>query len=158
METIQDVLEENIIPIKSNIHDCADTVGTQTLANGVRTLYTNDAVAYEYKSGTTDLWDSTTSTVTDSILDSKIDIIVGGIMNAPSANTLLKVELEIDATTPIQVREKTFDITRNNVDIADSFTFLVYNGAAALADGFKIYLTASGGTVDIKNKTILVRV
>ena len=158
MKSVQSVFEEQIVPIQSNIHDCADTIGTQTLADGVRTLYTNDCATYEYRNGTTDLWDSVNSKVTDSIEDSKIDIIVGGIMNAQAANTLLKVEIEIDATTPIPVREKTFDITRNNVDITDSFAFLVYNGAAALADGFKIYLTAIGGTVDIKNKTILVRV
>jgi len=157
---IQTLLRERHIPRKAAIHDCANTVGTQTLVAGVRTLYTNDGAAWEYTSVSTAMWDKTLSVVTDSILDSKIDITVGGVMNAPSANTLMRVELVIDVggtgLAEIPVDERTFDITRNNVDIAEKLHFLVYNGPPALADGFKIYLTASGGTVDIKNKTILV--
>lgn len=158
MKSVQSVLEEQIVPIKASIHDCANTVGTQTLSDGVRTLYTNDAQAYEYLNGDTPLFDTSTSLIKDSILDSKVDIIVGGIMNAPTANTLLTVELEIASATPIPVKQRTFDITRNNVDITEHVAFHVYNGAAALADGFRIWLTASGGTVYIKDKVILVRV
>lgn len=162
MESVQDVFKNNSIPIRASLHDCANTLGTQTLVDGVRTLYTNDAEEYEYLNGATPLWDEVASIAKDTILDSKIDIIVGGIMNAPAANTLLRVELVIDVggtgLSEIPIDERTFDITRNNADLKEKLNFLVYNGAAAFADGFKLYLTAIGGTVDIKNKTILVRV
>lgn len=154
---IRDVLEDNIIPRKSRIHDCVDTGTLQTLADGVRTVYTNDKLGYEYNNGTGDLWDSVNNKITDTILDAKIDIIVGGTMNAPSANTRLDVELVIDDTPEIPVKKRTLEISRNGVNIDADMAFLVYNGAAAQADGFKIYLTAQGGSIDITNKSILVR-
>ncbi len=155
---ITEVMEDNIIPIKSNIHDCSDTGTDQTLNSGVRTLYTNDKVGYEDKSGDTNLWDSVTSTITDSIAYSQIDIIIGGKMNASSANTRLFVELVIPATTEIVVRSFDLPITRNGVDIESSVSFNVYNGPAALLDGFQIYLTAVGGNIVISDTHILVRV
>lgn len=162
MDSVQNVFEEQIIPIKSAIHDCVDTGTLQALSDGVRTLYTNDKATYEVRSGDTDLWDSVNSTVIDSILYSKIDIKVGGTMNASSANSRLKVELIIDVggtgLSEILVEEIELEISRVGVDIKRSITFIGYNGSAALADGFKVYLTAIGGTISISDSHILVRV
>lgn len=158
MAELTTILRDDIIPIRSNIHDCADNSSTQTLVNGVRTLYTNNKLVYEDKSGTTDLWDAVTSTVNDTIEYSKIDIIVGGKMNAASANTRLFIELVIPATTEILVRSFDIEINRIGVDIENSGNFLVYNGPAALQDGFQIYLTAIGGNIDISNTHILIRI
>lgn len=162
MKTVQSVFKEQIVPIQSNIHDCVDTGTLVTLSSGVRTLYTNDKLTYEYKNGETDLWDSVNSIVKDSILDSKVDIVIGGTHNAPNANTRLKVELVIDVggtgLSEILVKTRTLEIVRNGVDINADMAFHVYNGAAALADGFKIYLTAENGDVGISDKAMLVRV
>ena len=156
MPELSTVMKDDIIPIKSSIHDCANSIGSQTLLSNVRTLYTNDKLGYEDKSGN-DLWDSVNSIISDSIQYSKIDIIIGGIMNTASANTRLFVELVIPSTTEILVRSFDLEIGRIGIDIESSVNFMVYNGTAALNDGFQIYITAIGGSIDIKNTHILIR-
>jgi len=159
MATLQYLMANKIIPIKSSIHDCVDNSAVETLLAGTRNLRTNNALAYEYRSGDTDLWDEVTSTVKDTILDSKMDIIIGGTMNAPSANTRMMVELVIpDPGGEILVKSRTLEVSRNGVDIHVDMSFLVYNGAAALTHGFQVYLSPIGGNIDISNKAILVRV
>jgi len=162
MKSVQSVFEEQIVPIQSSIHDCVDTGTLATLSSGVRTLYTNDKLGYEYRNGGTDLWDSVNSVVKDSILDTKIDIILGCVRNAPSANTRMKFELVIDVggdgLNEIPVSTIICEIVRNGVNIPARIVFHVYNGAAALADGFKLYVTAENGDVNVTNKSILVRV
>ena len=94
---LTDIMKDEIIPIQASIHDCASTLGEVALSNGVRTLYTNDKLVNELKNGTTDLWDSVTSTVRDSILWSKVDIIVGARIKSTTASVRLKFEIVIPA-------------------------------------------------------------
>lgn len=155
--TLESYLENTIVPAKASIHDSVDTGTLQTLAVGVRTLFTCDGATRNYISGVA-LWNSTTNTVKDTIQDSKIDITVGFTWNTSVPNNRIKIEIEIDSTIPIPMKSRTILLTRAGVDVDDFIVFPVYNGAEALVDGFKIYLTAQVNDLSISHKSILIRV
>ena len=158
MAELRDIEANNFIPEKCGIHDLVDTGGVQTLVNGVRTLYTNDAGTYEYRNATYPYFNNATGKLDGGpVEDQALDIKIGGIMNAASANTRIRVEVIIDATVEIPVDDIEIEINRTGVDVKGGAVFPVYNGAAAVADGFKIYLTAINGDINISGKHMLLR-
>jgi len=164
---LSDALKENHIPRASGYHSCIDnqytTGARQTLAIGVRTLYTNNKLVYEGKSNGA-LWDSTNSKIdcgsSGLVEDSLLFIKLGGGMSAATALSRMKVELVIarPAGDGGEVPIDTFEIefARNGVDILSYVLMEAYNGSYAVAYDLEIYLTAEGGAVDIWDKSILI--
>jgi len=65
----------------------------------------------------------------------------------------LVIDVGGDGLNEIPVETIICEIVRNAVDIPARIAFHVYNGAAALVDGFKLYVTAENGDVNVSNKS-----
>lgn len=165
MSYLQTLLATKLMGKQASIHDCHNTydVAGNTeviIGTGTSVLYTNDKVGYEFKNAAYNTWDSTNDLIDMSnvVLNSKVDILIGGEMKAGTANANLVVELIIPATVEIVVIDKTFVIPDVGAYHTDDINFHTYNSAAAKADNFQIRLSAVGGDITIKNKVLLTRI
>lgn len=161
LKDIREVLEDNFIARKGQIHTLVDTLETSpiTLVSGVRTLMSNDGSVYEeYSDASNLMYNKTTGLIDAGTVEyAKQEIVVGGVMNSASANTRLKIELVIPYTPEIIVRYVEVEINRVGVDISEFRTFAVYSGPLAILHGYHLYATAIGGNIDLYNKSLLIR-
>ena len=158
MPTITDVLNNNIIHAKRQIHDAVDTGADLTLLSGVTIPYPVDAAGREYKSGDV-IWDKLTSEFTDSILDSVIMVKWDFVLNCSQISKILHMAIVIpDPGGDIPVYDRDYDIgSQNNTDLRFSNSTVLYNAAEALASGFRIDITPDND-MTLKARSVMLTI
>jgi len=158
MAELATILEQNNIPSKRLIHDSVDTGNNLVLTDGVTINFPCDGAARNYKSGG-DLWDSVNSIITDSIDDNEIKVKLKTVLNG-SVNTICRIDVIVPHPTfgDIEIDSQEVVMYKNNTDTVFTNFFLLYNGTDSEAKtyGFKVKLTADGGNLTLKGRSILV--
>jgi len=160
MAELSDILEGEFVPSKNCIHDCVDTGATLALTGSAEILLPVNCGSRDYKSTTTELWNSTTSIVKDTIDNTEIRVKIKLVLNG-AVNDICVVKCFVPHPTlgDILVDEQDIVLYKNNIDTNITRFFMLYNGTDSEAKdyGFKFTLTPSGA-MDLKARSILISV
>lgn len=157
MPELEDILEQNAIPLMRRIHDCVDTGGSLSLSGGVEVLFPIDCALRDYNSAGA-LWDKVTSIITDSIDNNEIKVKLRLVLNGPINSTcVIKVVVPHPTFGDIEVDNQEIVLYRNNTDVAFTAFTLLYNGidSEATTYGFKVTLIPTS-SMTLKSRSILI--
>ncbi len=160
MADLVTILQTNAIPVKHIVHDCAsDGADDIVMTGGSTYVYTCNCLGYESKSTATNLWNKTTSLITDGVLWAKLDIKVGFTLNSTVQEKYCRFDLIIpDGVSPgVDIIAETRNIFVDSKDTDETFGIsgFAYVGAEVLTHGIQILVTPEVD-MTIKNKSILV--
>jgi hypothetical protein len=156
-DVLQDILEENALPIQKAIHDCVDTGADFALLAGIEVLFPCDCALRDY-SNNGNKWDKATSIIKDSIDNNAIFAKIKTTLNG-AVNTIVTINVVVPHPTfgDILVDSQDIVIDKNNIDRNKTTFLLLYNGTDSEATqyGFEVRIVADAGTV-LKDRSILV--
>ena len=143
--------------------DTDQTVGTpsQTIATGVRTLWTNDGGTLALQKSPSDaiapLWNTATNKINPISVFDTYSVRIGFKAQDYSGTTPdLKVELDIGGGIGV-IASRTTSLLKGGSEQSMLFALPVFTGSTFLSNGGEIYLTFTGvGSCKIFNSSIMI--
>ncbi len=158
MAILNTILEEEVIPHQAAIHDVQSSTGAVTISPGDGWVeYINDGLNYNFYNDHK-MFDTVTGLITDSILNSKIDIILTSTCNFAANVDYLEVKLGIQDTSNTIIATHTIPPIKQGNDVDITLIWGAYNGSYMSNYGAKIFTRVVGGDVVISGRRALIRV
>jgi len=156
MPELSDILANNIIHSKRQVHDCVDT-GADLALSTTEVPFPCNFAQREYKSGDP-LWDVPTSIFSNGIQDSVILAKWSFTARSTSSGRKMTITVVIpDPAGDIPIEAVDYFIDTHNVDEFFGNSRQYYNGPEALLYGFKITIVGDGAfTLKARSVSIAV--
>jgi hypothetical protein len=143
--------------------DTAQAVGTpsQTIATGVRTLWTNDGGTLALQKPPSDavspLWNTTTNKIIPIAAFDTYNVRIGfKVQDYAGTTPDLKIEIDIGGTIGV-IASRTVPLLKGGAEQSMLLVLPVFAGSTFLTNGGEIYLTFTGtGSCKIFNSSIMI--